>query len=120
MDDSELVDLHIASGTREIPSVDRSATREPPSSPLLLASFDEAPQTKDEISAGPHLPGSKLPAPPKVQSPSGRFSENPGLLFPGIERLGTVLHCNRSLSKIQGTIRSIGITPSDTGSRGQL
>ncbi len=46
MDYSKLVDLHIASQTREIPSVDRSVTRVPPSSTLLLASSDDAPQTK--------------------------------------------------------------------------
>ncbi|MCP3667567.1 MAG: hypothetical protein GY696_34585, partial [Gammaproteobacteria bacterium] len=38
-------DLHVVSGTREIPSGDQSATRVPPSSTLLTISYDVASQT---------------------------------------------------------------------------
>ncbi|MCP3665955.1 MAG: hypothetical protein GY696_26235, partial [Gammaproteobacteria bacterium] len=44
-DDSDSDDLHIVGGTKEIPSEDQSATGEPPSSTLLIASCDLASQT---------------------------------------------------------------------------
>ncbi len=65
-DGSEPVDIYVASGTREILSVDRPATRVPPSSTLLLESFDDASHigqghsdtmSKDETPAEPLHPG---------------------------------------------------------------
>ncbi len=82
---------HIVSGTREIPSEDQSATRVPPSSTLLLASFDDAPQTKqshfgtgskNETSIGPLHPGSQSSAPPRQHKIS---SQSKSIQFPKIQ-----------------------------------
>ncbi len=45
LDGSVSEDLHVVSGTREIPSGDQSATGVPPSSTLLTTSYDVASQT---------------------------------------------------------------------------